>query len=185
MLNFIQNSSRFAGSGSENRITLNISGFFTGIEIFTGVQLYEVDFLLSTVLFALLLVLSFFVHEKWKRVLLITLALLNGFTVSFMYMGLFLLLPWAFFITSDKKNGKISNVFYTILFLVVLSPLPMGQADKALYYTTSLGETKFIPVSYKSIVSALAVTAISIYIVFDVLRSIVRNSNGYRNQHTT
>lgn len=178
----LQNCSMFSATASDNIITLNSSGVFTAIEILTGVKLYGVDFILSSVLFVLLLLLSFFVQEKWKRVLLVALALLNGFTVSFMYMGVFLLLPWAYFITVDKKDGKMKYAIYTIIFLVVLSPLPMGQADKALYYTTSLGETEYIPVSYKSIISAVAVTALSIYTVFDVLRSVFYNRYGNRHQ---
>ncbi len=171
LIKFIQNCSSFAGSASDKVITLNSSGVFTAIEIFSGVELYGADFILGSVLVALLLLLSFFVHEKWKRVLLITLALLNGFPVSFMYMGVFLLLPWALFVFTEKKG--IDSAVYTIFFLIVLTPLPMGQADKAISYISAYGETKYIPLSYKSIVSAFAVTALSIFIVFDVLRSII------------
>jgi hypothetical protein len=90
----------------------------------------------------------------------------------------FLLLPWALFVFTEKKG--INSAVYTIFFLIVLTPLPMGQADKAISYISVYGETKFIPLSYKSIVSAFAVTALSIFIVFDVFRSTINKRTSLK-----
>lgn len=173
LFDFIQNSAMFAGNGMG--ITLNISGAFAAIEIMTGAKLYEADFIISIILFTIVLLLSFFVKEKWKRVLFLSLALLNGYTNSYIYVGVFLLVPWVFFIITEKNESRIDKAVYTVLFLIILAPLPMGQVEDLFSYNTKWEDLGFNPENNKCLLSAIAVGTMSIYAVFDAIMSIILN----------
>ena len=173
VFDFAQNSTMFAGNGLG--ITLNISGTFAAIEIITGAKLYEVDFIISILLFAIVILLSFSVKEKWKRVLFVTIALLNGFTNSYVYCGVFLLVPWALFLISEKNESRINIAIYAVLFLIILIPLPMGQVEDLFSYNTKWEDLGFDPGNNKCLLSAIAVGTMSIYAVFDAIMEIILN----------
>ena len=71
-----------------------------------------------------LCVISFFVAKsEWKKMLALT-SLLVGFPkMSFLYVGIFLVIPLLFFLQSDKKE-KMDWVYF-FFFVIIFFPLPL------------------------------------------------------------
>ena len=116
---------------------INFSAIFNiiGVMWFGRTEAFTWGQTAAYVLSALLIAAAFLTKSRWKSVLFLTLVMIGAPAFSFYYTGVFMLLPFLWFIAGGEKEIKWTDIIYLLAFIAFLSPIPIhawpinGSAD--------------------------------------------------------
>ena len=81
------------------------------------------------ILSGLLVAASFLTKKRWKSVLFLTLVLIGVPAFAFYYNGVFMLIPFIWFIAGNEKDYKWTDIIYLLCFIAFLAPIPLKAED--------------------------------------------------------
>lgn len=119
---------------------------------------------------ALLVVAAFFTKRRWKSLLFLTLVLIGVPAFAFYYNGVFMLLPFLWFIAGSEKEYKWTDVIYLLCFTAFLSPFPLRARE--------ILDTSQINVNLQ--VCGVALLVMTLWSLIDTVIDII---SGIREKH--
>ena len=72
---------------------------------------------------------AFLTKRRWKAILFLTLVMIGAPAFSFYYTGVFMLVPFLWFIAGSEKEYKWSDIVYLLGFIAILAPIPITYGD--------------------------------------------------------
>ncbi len=81
------------------------------------------------ILSVLLIAAAFLTKKRWKSVLFLTLVMIGAPAFSFYYTGVFVLIPFLWFIAGSEKDLKWTDIIYLLGFIAVLAPIPLKAEE--------------------------------------------------------
>jgi len=115
----------FVENGFNGKI--NFSGIFNmlGSVWFGRTEAFPWAQPVAYILSALLICAAFVTRYKWKTILFLTLVMIGLPSFSFYYTGVFVLIPFIWFISGVEKELKWTDIVYLIAFIAFLAPFPI------------------------------------------------------------
>lgn len=89
---------------------------------------------------------SFFVDRKWKRVMLLTCPIVLFPAMSATYNAIFLFIPILLFL--KEKERRLTDYFYLIMFVIVLSPAQYGNWIEMVAKSTVISNISIVAVNF-------------------------------------
>ena len=120
------------GFGSTNfNCKINFSAIFNiiGVKWFGRQEALPWGQTVAYIMSALLIAASFITRKRWKSVLFLTLVLIGVPAFAFYYNGVFMLVPFLWFIAGDEKEYKWSDIIYLLCFIAFLAPIPLRAEE--------------------------------------------------------
>lgn len=94
--------------------------------IFDAKDYYHVGFLVGNIVLVLVILIAWAQKKTWKKILLLTCALVLTPVHSGFYCGLYFFIPLLFFL--NEKEHKAFDLIYLVFFILVLNPLQYSFA---------------------------------------------------------
>lgn len=160
-------------------VSLNSAKYYGGTfsvisnTIFEAREYYHIGFMVGNIVLILVLLLGWAQKRSWKQILLLTCGLVLTPVHSGYYCGLYLFIPFLFFI--NEKDHKITDLLYLVFFILILNPLQ---------YSFFLPESSLLVEKIDNyMVSNMAVIFIYILLILETLIQTGKVAFGSRRQN--
>ncbi len=138
-------------------------------------NLLSIGFGIAKVLMVLIAAMAWLQEKFWKRILLLTCALLLSPTHSGYYCGLYLFIPLIFFLNEEDHSNL--DWLYLVLFILAVSPLQ---------FRISLPETRLFRTQFDNfMLQNMAAIGIYLSLIIETLYSAVKQWNLRKRQVVT
>lgn len=104
------------------------------IQWFGGTEAIGWAQIAAYILSVLLIGAALLTRNRWKSILFLTLVMIGVPAFSFYYTGVFMLVPFIWFIAGEEKDMKWTDIIYLLGFIAILAPIPITYGD--IYHTS-------------------------------------------------
>lgn len=148
---------------------INIYSVLHNILLYYGVEsANQIAKAVSYFIIAATFVSFFFVKKNWIAYLAIVLIIIQIPNFSYLYNGIYLIIPFAMFISENSKKTVTLKRFLIILLLgFSLMPFPFGEV----FALNSGGNN----MNYQTIFSAFGVLMLSLYVIYSAIKNAFLN----------
>lgn len=121
----IGNSGGFGSTNFNSKINFSAIFDIIGVMWFGRQESLPWGQTVAYILSALLVAASFITKKRWKSLLFLTLVLIGVPAFAFYYNGVFMLVPFLWFIAGSEKDYKWTDIIYLLCFIAFLAPIPL------------------------------------------------------------
>lgn len=165
LINNITRHTGKTGGISLYKFNVNPTGIYSYFSEFTNLDFSSTKWFGFFIGFVLLLI-SFFEFEKWKKVAMITCSIICIMPTVGVYVMIYMLLPWFIMLKDKDKEWNKIDYYYNCLFISLFAIVPLGVLSRLKYYNP----TYIVPVSQLLNTITITLFSFSLIIEFVYLR---------------